>query len=370
MNGLCKWNGPGCEAAGTLILILSFWTITMPLCSDADEPDMNQSKLQWRQASALPDARGVASPFAGLHGSTLLVGGGANFPDRLPWEGGQKVWYDRVWALDRIDGTWRDAGQLPRPVGYGVSISTSDGLVCIGGSDAERHYSEVFRLTLRDNKLETKPLPPLPRRVANACGAMLGQTIYVAGGLESPNATSTLKTFFALDLAASTPQWKELAAWPGSSRMLAVAAVQDGSFFLVSGTDFSADAAGKPERRYLADAYRYQPQLGWNRIADIPHPVVAAPSPAPTIGPSQFLIIGGDDGSKVGFQPPQNHPGFPNRVLAYDTFTNVWSEVGMTPAPRVTAPTVKWGGQWLIVSGEQRPGIRSPEIWSLPAKPQ
>lgn len=191
-----------------------------------------------------------------------------------------------------------------------------------------------------------------------------------AGGLEAPNATSTLKTFFALDLAASTPQWQELAAWPGSPRMLAVAAVQDGSFFLVSGTDLSADAAGKPERRYLADAYRYQPQLGWNRIADIPHPVVAAPSPAPTIGPFQFLIIGGDDGSKVGFQPPQNHPGFPNRVLAYDTFTNVWSEVGMTPAPRVTAPTVKWGGQWLIVSGEQRPGIRSPEIWSLPAKPQ
>ncbi len=238
MNVRCQLNGPCREAACSLMLILSVWTITLPPCSNADEPDFHQSRLQWRQAPAVPDARGVAAPFAGLHGSTLLVGGGANFPDRMPWDGGQKVWYDRVWALDRIDGTWRDAGRLPRPLGYGVSISTSDGLVCIGGSDVERHYSEVFRLTVRDNKLETRPLPPLPRPMANACGAMLGETIYVAGGLESPNATSTLKTFFALDLADITPQWKELAAWPGPSRMLAVAAVQDGNFFLVSGTGF------------------------------------------------------------------------------------------------------------------------------------
>jgi N-acetylneuraminate epimerase len=351
------------------MLVLCVWRISLPLCCHADEPAFNPSKLQWRQAPAVPDACGVAAPFAGLHGSTLLVGGGANFPDRMPWDGGRKVWYDRVWALDRIDGTWRDAGRLTRPLGYGVSISTSDGVICIGGSDVERHYADVFCLTWRDNKLEKKRLPPLPRPVANACGAMLDQTIYVAGGLESPNATSTLTTFFALELADPTPQWKELAAWPGPSRMLAVAAVQDGSFFLVSGTDLSADAEGKPQRRYLTDAYRYQPQVGWKRIADVPHPLVAAPSPAPTVGPSQFLIISGDDGSKVG-QPPQKHPGFSDRVLAYDTLTNLWSDVGTTPAPRVTAPTVKWGNQWLIVSGEQRPGVRSPEVWSLPVTPK
>ncbi len=48
MNGLCKWNGPGCEAAGTLMLMLGVWTNALPLGSDADAPDTNQSTLQWR----------------------------------------------------------------------------------------------------------------------------------------------------------------------------------------------------------------------------------------------------------------------------------------------------------------------------------
>jgi N-acetylneuraminate epimerase len=356
---LC-WGTPG-------LWILGLVATGLAACCEAHEP--LPIGMQWRQLPSVPDARGVAAPFAGVQGTTLLVGGGANFPERPPWDGGTKVWYDRVWSLDRPDGTWREVGRLPRPLGYGVSISTADGVVCVGGSDAQRHYADVFQLTCRGGILETKSLPPLPRPVANACGALLGQTIYVTGGLESPNATGTLSTFFSLDLGAKELQWKELETWPGPPRMLAVAAVQDGSFFVVSGTDLSANEAGKPQRRYLRDAYRYTPGTGWKRIADLPQPVVAAPSPAPTWGTAQFLVIGGDDGSQVGFQPPSQHPGFPKRVLAYSTTTNTWDEVGTTPAPRVTVPTVQWGEQWLIVSGEQRPGVRSPEVWSLHVRP-
>lgn len=348
-------------------LCFSFlFVVTFERC-EADEPASSPFLLGWRKHSPVPDVRGVAAPFAGLHGTKLLVGGGANFPDRPPWEGGAKVWYDRVWSYDQIHG-WREAGRLPRPLGYGVSISAGDGLICIGGSDLERHYPDVFRLTIRDDKLETKPLPGLPRPVANACGALLGRTIYIAGGLESPNSTTTLKTFFALDLDAKEPVWKELETWPGPPRMLAVAAVLDGNLFVVSGTVLSADEEGKPKRRYLNDAYRYHPQSGWKRIADLPCPAVAAPSPAPTVGTSHFLIISGDDGSKVGIQQ-QKHPGFSNHVLAYSAITNVWKEIGTTPAPRVTVPTVQRGEEWLIVSGEQRPGVRSPEVWGLIAVP-
>lgn len=302
--------------------------------------------------------------FAGVSGGALLAAGGANFPDKKPWEGGKKVWYDTVFVLEEPDGAWKVAGALPRPLGYGVSVTHGGGVVCVGGSDAEGHRAESFKLEWRGGKLGTKSLPSLPRSVANMSWALLGDTLYVAGGIEKPDSTSALKTFFALNLAAKPPAWRELEPWPGPARMLAVAAVQDGSFFLVSGTDLSAGPEGKSVRTYLKDAYRFTPGKGWQRIADIPRAAVAAPSPAPSMGQTQFLVVSGDDGTQVATAPTE-HKGFPRTILAYDTRADGWTESGSTPAPRATVPTAQWNGAWLVISGEQRPGIRSPEVWRL-----
>ena len=263
----------------------------------------------WKPLPPLPDKEGFAGPFAGVSHGALLVAGGANFPEKKPWEGGKKVWYDTIFALDRPDGQWSVAGKLPRPLGYGVSVTHRDGVVCVGGSDADRHYADAFRLECTAGKVVSTPLPPLPRPVANACGALVGDTLYVAGGQERPDATETLKTVYRIDLAAEQPAWQEIEAWPGGGRMLAVAASYDGAFWLAGGTDLVVGKDGKAERRYLKDAYRYDPGRGWKRVADLPRPVVAAPSPAPADG-SGFFILGGDDGSKVGFTPPERHPGF------------------------------------------------------------
>lgn len=315
----------------------------------------------WSKLPSLPDKEGFASMFAGVSGGALLAAGGANFPDKKPWEGGKKVWHDTVFVLEKPDGAWKVAGKLPRPLGYGVSV-TFGGVLCVGGSDAGRHYSDCFRMEWQAGRLSTRPLPSLPMPVANMSGALLGNTLYIAGGIEKPDSTSTLKKFLALDLVANRPAWRELEPWPGPARMLAVAAVQDGSFFLVSGADLSAGPDGKPVRTYLKDAYRFTPGKGWKRIADLPRAAVAAPSPAPTLGQTQFLVLSGDDAAQLTVAPTE-HKGFPKSVLAYDTRTDRWTEAAPTPAPRVTVPTVQWNGAWLVVSGEQKPGVRSPEIW-------
>jgi N-acetylneuraminic acid mutarotase len=318
----------------------------------------------WTRLPSLPDKEGFASMFAGVSGGALLAAGGANFPDKKPWEGGKKVWYDTVFVLEQPEGAWQVAGKLPRPLGYGVSVTHGGGVVCVGGSDAAGHRAESFRLDWRGGKLTTTPLPPLPRAVANMSWALLGNTLHIAGGIEKPDSTSALKTFYALDLAAKQPAWRELEPWPGPARMLAAAAAQDGSFFLVSGADLSAGPDGKPVRTYLKDGYRYTPGKGWKRIADLPRAAVAAPSPAPTVGPTQFLVISGDDAAQLSVAPTE-HKGFPPSVLTYDIRADRWTETAPTTAPRVTVPTVQWNGAWLVVSGEQKPGVRSPEVWSL-----
>ncbi|QEL17960.1 galactose oxidase [Limnoglobus roseus] len=331
--------------------------ITVLLASDGQGADF----------PPLPDSEGFAGPFAGVSNGALVVAGGANFPDKKPWDGGRKVWYDGVFVLEKPDGKWQLAGKLPRPLGYGVSVTHGTGVVCVGGSDAERHYPDAFRLEWKGGKLVTTELPALPKPFANGSGAMVGETFYVAGGQEKPDATSTATAVYRIDLSATRPKWESVEACPGGGRMLAVAAGFDGAFWLVSGVDLVAGKDGRAERKYLKDAYRYDPASGWKPIADLPRPAAAAPSPAPTDS-SGFFILGGDDGTQVGAAPDQ-HRGFSKTVLRYDAKADRWAEAGELAAPRVTVPSVAWGKSWVIPSGEVRPGVRSPDVSTFtPAK--
>jgi len=322
--------------------------------------------LQWEKGPAIPDREGYAGPFAGVHGGVLLLAGGANFPDRRPWEGGTKIWYDRVMLLDSPKGTWRDAGKLPRALGYGVSITTPDGIVCIGGSDSTTHYADVFRLQWNGKALETVSLPRLPKPCANSCGALLDKTLFVAGGIETPDATEAMTHFWSLDLTRSQDGWREEKTWTGSGRMLSVAGVHEGAFYLFGGAALKKGADGKPERVWLRDAHRFKPGEGWAQLAELPRASVAAPSPA-TVWNEKLLILGGDDGAQLKVAPTE-HKGFPRDILAFDPKKNAWTSIGEVPFSMVTTSSVEWNGRLVIPGGEARPGVRSNEVWSAPFK--
>jgi N-acetylneuraminate epimerase len=319
--------------------------------------------LSWSQLPPLPDARGVAAPFAGVSGGALLVAGGANFPDKMPWDGGKKAWYEDVYALTATNARWQLVGRLPRPLAYGVSVTTEHGVACIGGSDGEHHYQDVLLLTFTKGLLAVHSLPSLPLPLANAAGARVGSTIYVAGGSERPGEQSALSQCYSLDLDQKAPAWSAVAPCPGKPRILPVAAALCGSFYLVGGAALE-QTNGRMARVYLRDAWRFHPGKGWQRLADLPRPCVAAPTPAPSLNDS-FLLLGGDDGSRVGFEPLDQHPGFPKTILTYNANSDTWREIGEVPASRAVVPTVFWHDRFVIPSGEVRPGVRSPEVWTF-----
>lgn len=319
---------------------------------------------RWTQLAPLPNPFGVAGAFAGVSGHSLLVAGGANFPNGLPWEGGKKIWHDTVYCLDAPNAAWTVAGKLQRPLGYGVSISTPDGLICIGGGDATRHFPGAFRLYLRGDELRVEPLPPLPKPLANAAGALVSQQILICGGSTEPGEKSALNQLWSLDLSRLTAGWRELPALPTEPRFLSTAASDGRDFHLFGGVALTKRDSTFA-RVYLKDAWRFRSPAGWQRLADLPRPMAAAPSPAPVIG-NEILLLPGDDGSLAGFQPAAKHPGFPRRPLVYNIPLNQWREGGKIPFAQVTTPCARWRQRLVVPSGEVRPGVRSPAVWSIP----
>jgi hypothetical protein len=79
----------------------------------------------------------------------------------------------------------------------------------------------------------------------------------------------------------------------------------------------------------------------------------------------QLLIVSGDDGALVDFEPKSAHPGFPKDVLAYDLSNDRWARLDESPLSRATTLVVKWNGMAVIPSGEIKPGRRTPEVWGL-----
>ncbi|MBP7276367.1 MAG: galactose oxidase, partial [Kiritimatiellae bacterium] len=252
----------------TLVLGLAGWWVlgmtvihAAPAETATPPPASATVELKWSELPPIPDSRGLAGMYAGLSGDALLAAGGANFPDALPWEGGTKTWTDRVWVLEAPDGSWKEAGTLPSPRGYGVGITVpGHGVVCVGGNDSARHFADAFVLSWTPaGGLVRRDLPPLPEPAANLCGAAMGTTVWIAGGEREPGATAASDGFWSLDVAAPNPEWKRRPTWPGPARTLAVAGTQSGKFILAGGVALRAGADGKQERvqPYLSDGYAF-----------------------------------------------------------------------------------------------------------------
>lgn len=330
--------------------------------------------LEWSEVKPLPDEFGFAGSFAGVSGDSLIVAGGANFPEGYPWDGGTKIYHDRIFVLEKPDGDWRVADErLPKPVAYGVSITvpSRDSVVCIGGNGAEKTFSDVFELKLDGSGIKVNPLPSLPVESTTGTGLAFGDTLYFASG-ESGGVTH--KRFFKMELGAEKPAWVEL-PWPDGAkgRILAVAGQQGSTYYLFGGADLGSDKWDK--RTYLSDAWAFDTKTEeWQQLSDLPGHASAGPTPAVASGYSHLLLLGGANREFVEEQraarPDKNgagveHPGFPKRVLAYHTLTDTWAEVGTMPADHfapVTVPSVNWNGSFVIPSGEIKPGIRSPQV--------
>lgn len=360
--------------------------------------------LQWESVATFPIQDGFDAPmgyagmFVGKHREVAIFAGGANFPEALPWEGGQKKWWNKIYILKKDNGEYRwisNTYQLPKNLGYGASVSTDDGLILMGGENESGPQKEVYRLQWDKEKqqLNIENLPDLPLPLTHASAAYLNGRIYLAGGVSEISSGR----FLSMDLKAEKLQWEDLPTWPGSAR---------------SHTALVAQTSGEYEKLYLlggrkkgesgisdvfADVFQFNPRTKkWKDLGQIKdgdgtvQPLSAFAAKA--AGSGHILIFGGVTpdpfnqletiAHELGIDEISAskedslihlrdyilnlHPGFSKKVLAFHTVTKAWTTLDELPfeAP-VDTYAVQYDDAMLLPSGEIYPGKRSPQIQKL-----
>lgn len=342
--------------------------------------------LTWDRLPDLPDREGFAGVYAGIviddGVDFLVVAGGANFPEKRPWEGGEKVFYDDVFILPLTKkGEWRKSKtKLPAKMGYGMSTSRDVGTcLFMGGKNASGAKDDVLSVSIKNGNVVIERIGALPAPMAEGVAVeMNGDVIVGAGG----DGMTMTKEFYQMTLPDPTfVEWKAL-GWPegGRGRVYPVGGVTGNKFYLFGGRDF-ADSDGEDSERifdldWLRDCWELDVKQGnWRRLRDLPVGRSAAPSVAIPVGASSLLMLGGVTveflRDQVEARPElkgqgMEHPGFPPSVLAYNVVTDRWSEVGSLPTegtlPPVTTQVVFWEGKVILPTGEIKPGVRSPQV--------
>jgi solute:Na+ symporter, SSS family len=346
-------------------------TLALTLIGSEQVLAESPAKLDWQSLTDLPNEVGVAGPFVGVHHDVLIVAGGANFA-RPVWDN-EKQWHDQIDVLQKTSSgyKWIDGGKLPRPMGYGATVSTPDGVVCMGGNDAGATFDAVFALQwdAKAEKVRIVDYPSLPRPCAYGQATLVANVIYLAGGQSDREIASAMNNFWSLDLSQkSNPNafvWRELSAWSDEPRAFNLTTAQHNGYedcvYVISGR-----RTGRDGLEFLRDVWQYTPRTNhWRQMQDAPRSVCAGTGIG--FGQSHLFVLGGDEGALFdkADELKDEHPGFPKEAFAFHTITDTWVSMGAIPSNQVTTTAVRWNDRIVIASGEVRPRVRTPAVWSI-----
>lgn len=347
--------------------------------------------INWKVVTELPSANGVphlgvAGGLSGVHNGVLIVAGGANFPQTMPWMGGPKKYHVAAYVFNKnAKGILNllQTTRLPEALAYSASCTTPQGIICAGGEGDKGVTNKVALLQWNGGKLEIKELPSLPHGFTNAAITYCDGLVYLAGG---ENSTEALDQFLFLDMQNLQKGWQALPSLPQPTSH-AVLVVQSGkggrNVYLLGGR--RKTTSGISELYKQVYSFNLDTKT-WKEETPLPYALSAGSGIA--AGSCSILLFGGDKGEtfhkterliaaikeeadekkkeklnaeKAALQ--SGHPGFSRDVLAYHTTTKQWLVVSTIPFDSpVTTTAVCWDGKVYLPSGEIRAGVRTPQI--------
>jgi len=355
--------------------------------------------LEWERAAYLHDKEGhpslgFAGPINGLHHQVLVVAGGANFPDKMPWEGGKKKYYDAVYVLEKKGEkyAWNTKVQskLPEPIAYCGVTSTPLGIVYVGGENENGLSNKAYLLqwNKKTNEVGCTTLPNFPKAITNVGLTSDGHMIYAVGGDQT---TTSSNQVFCLNLKSEQRQWIALENFPFA---LASAAVvmqnsQEGPcLFVIGGRTKTPSGISNWHPTVYAFHLKKKEWKAVAMLTDGQTPMHFAAGSVVAINKNELLLLGGDTGhvfhkietylsqiaqshsetEKEKWIQEKNllntqHTGFNKNILCLNTLTYAWRKIGELPfMSPVTTTAVVWGYNIVLSNGEIKPGIRTPNI--------
>lgn len=366
------------------IIIVCFCLVFTSAAQKKYEPP-----ITWKQSGVLPVQpnglihMGLSGVVSGVVGDQIIIAGGNNFPEGLPWEGGIKKYYKRVFVYNNQKDTLLNTStfNLPANVAYAAVAQLKDGIFYAGGENENGPLSSAYFIKKsKSQSFEIIELPSLPIAISNAVAVATENAVYVLGGANKEGVSNKV---WKLSLNNFKKGWTAQASMPQPTAFSA-AAIANEHIYIMGGRCKEANGISK----IYKEVYAFDVENNfWEQKASLPETVSAACAVA--IDNNKILFIGGDKivvfhevemlAAKIAATTDttikkeltvvknnlqKTHPGFSKDVLAYDATLNKWSPYAQLnfTAP-VTTSAFLFNHKILLPVGEIKPGIRTPYIW-------
>jgi cyclically-permuted mutarotase family protein len=366
------------------IIIVCFCLVFASAAQKKYEPP-----ITWKQSGVLPVQpnglihMGLSGVVSGVVGDQIIIAGGNNFPEGLPWEGGIKKYYKRVFVYNNQKDTLLNTStfNLPANVAYAAVAQLKDGIFYAGGENENGPLNSAYLIKKsKSQPFEINELPSLPIAITNAMAVATENAVYVLGGANKEGVSNKV---WKLALNNIKKGWTAQASMPQPTAFTA-AAIANEHIYIMGGRCKEANGISK----IYKEVYAFDVQNNfWEQKASLPETVSAACAVA--IDNNKILFIGGDKivvfhevemlAAKIAATTDttikneltviknnlqKTHPGFSKDVLAYDATLNKWSPYAqLNFTGPVTTSAFLFNHKILLPVGEIKPGIRTPYIW-------
>lgn len=349
--------------------------------------------IDWKIVASLPPTLnevksiGLAGAISGIHNDALIVAGGTNFPDKMPWLGGNKQYYDHIVVYPNLSSgkpltTSLVSYKFSFNLAYAACANSVDGIVVAGGENELGLSKKVLLLKWKrpEGTLRIEYLPDLPFGITNASLTVIKNVVYLSGGEVLPE---TRNQFLSLNLKDPKQGWKTLANLPQpTSHAVLLGNEKTAQIYLIGGRCKKIEQVSEIYNTFLTYDIKNN---SWKEMPSLPFPLSAASG---IMKGNDILVFSGDIGetfnkteqliiaikqeqdeqkkevlNKKKIEVQSSHPGFSREVLKYNLFSNKWTVLkNKMPYGTVTVNANLFNDEVFIAGGEIKAGVRTPNI--------
>ena len=351
------------------------------------EVKTHNDTIDWKVGATLPESDGienigVAGPITGIIEDKLILIGGANFPDKKPWEGGIKAYQKELYVYQLFDDgklNLLKQENFSDSIAYAANVSFDNKIISIGGERNGIATSAVNQITLQNDSIVINALPSLPNELTNGSAAVVSDYLYFIGG---ENADYVSTKILRLNLKNFENGWEEFVELPYAVSHSIAVSMDNQRLALIGGRRRNLNGKSDIYDKVLVIDVSNK---SMSQLPNLPETLAAGTA---VNYKGNLIVIGGDNGEtfhkveqyiadinttddetlKNKLIAEKNslqsaHPGFSKKVWMLSDGSKEWKAVNdLNDESPVTTTALLINNRIVLPSGEVKAGIRTNKI--------